>query len=103
MAVPIQEIDFHNRTYELDCTGEYGPIPVRDGRWTSPEGPGFGSLNGLDVAFVDVTGDGELIGVTPYYLPEDDRCCPSMLDLTTWVLRHGGSDSDQTVRIPYPD
>jgi hypothetical protein len=33
-------------------------IEVRDGSWTSPEGPEYGSMEGVDTKFGDVTGDG---------------------------------------------
>lgn len=56
----IREVDFANRAYEIDCTGSgtLATIEVRNGTWTSSEGPEYGTLDGFETRYGDVTGTG---------------------------------------------
>lgn len=59
--VPVSDLDFANRSYEIFCedASQVTPIELVDGQWTSPMGPTYGVVDGFDVAYGDVTGDGQ--------------------------------------------
>lgn len=54
----VRAVDWMNRTYELDCSGETTEqVTLVDGHWSRTGDPTYGSVDGVDVIYMDMTPD----------------------------------------------
>lgn len=56
----LRQVDWANRPYDIFCedSSRVTTVQLDDGVWTSPDGPTYGVVDGFDVRYGDVTGDG---------------------------------------------